>query len=143
MTNDRFTSAPRRTGQADFPHPALLKALASGMHRFASELVKAPRAQVFVEGLAFGQSIGTLAAALQMPPQSHLKVTVDVPKRPAGVAQTEVVAPPFQMPVQIANQLSDRPEALFVTDHFPQVLPPPWQTAACSGSVLLKPKGVA
>jgi hypothetical protein len=75
MTNDRFTSAPRRTGQADFPHPALLKALASGMHRLASELVKAQRAQVFVEGLAFGQPIGTLAATLQMPPQSRIQVT--------------------------------------------------------------------
>ena len=38
MANDRFTSAPHRTGRADFPHPALLKALASSMHRLAPEL---------------------------------------------------------------------------------------------------------
>ena len=93
MANDRFTSAPRRTGRADFPHPALLKALASGMHRFGPKLEESTFAQVVGEGLPFGKAVGSLAAALQMLPQPVLKVAIEVAKAPAGIPSAEVIPP--------------------------------------------------
>src|SRR6185369_14717751 len=153
MANDRCTSAPRRTGQADFPHPALLKALALGMHRFAPKLEESAFAQVGREGLSFGNAIGSLAAALQMLPQPVLKVAIEVAKSPAGIPTAEVITPAFEMPVQIANQLSDRPEVLPVTDHLPQSLPftrhrfcrrvHVQKTVLSAKVVLLKAKGIA
>src|SRR5687767_6738054 len=120
MANDRFTSAPRRTGRADFPHPALLKALASGRHRFTAQSIQTQSTQVRVDTLPFGQLVGSLAPPLQMAPEPPLKVLGEMAKLPARIPPAEVIPPAFEVPVQFPDQLPDRPEVLPVTDHFPQ-----------------------
>jgi len=65
--------SPRRTGRAGLPHPALAETLASSMRRpcpVRSQGDQAQRFHLSVNRRAFRGSVGTLAAAPQMFPQS-------------------------------------------------------------------------
>jgi hypothetical protein len=57
--------------------------------------------------------------------QATAHVPVNLPVNAAGVPNGKVVRPPFQVPIQLANQCRDRLEALMTVRHFVQLLPLP------------------
>jgi len=68
VTVNRDPLAPRRTGEADFPRPALLKTLASSLHR--SRFGRKPRQkqsqplEVRLPYLSVRRAIGSLTVSL-------------------------------------------------------------------------------
>src|SRR5208337_780906 len=96
--------SPRRTGRADFPHPALAETLAASMRRSLPVRSQGGQAQLFylsVHRHTFRGSIGTLAAAPQMFPQAPLHVAIDLVEGVPRIAEAEVVAPTSQVAIQL------------------------------------------
>src|ERR1039458_1392683 len=128
-TVDRGPLSPRRTGDADFPRPALLKALASGMRcprlGRASQTHQPQPLQMRVPRFSFRRSIGPLTAPLEMPDQTAAYEPVDFPVHALGIPKGKIVRPPFQMPIQLSNQFRDRLKALMTVRHLVQLFPFP------------------
>src|ERR1017187_559894 len=57
--------------------------------------------------------------------QATAHVPVNLPVNAAGVPNGKIVRPPFQVPIQLANQARDRLEALITVRHLVQLLPLP------------------
>ena len=119
--------SPHRTGRADFPHPALRKAL----HRRRIQAVaqgslqnSQPRfVEVLIAAAPFRRSEGPLAASPQMLRETIANVPVDLPEGHPRVPEAEVVRPAVQLPVQTLNQFRNRLEALVWPSHLFQLLP--------------------
>jgi hypothetical protein len=99
---------PRRTGDADFPRPALLKTLVSGIH---SSRIGGPRQTDQPDPLEeprprdpLRRTEWSLTAPLQMLDESAPHVTVDLPVHARRVSKRKVVCPAFQAPVQFVYQ---------------------------------------
>src|ERR1039458_8536917 len=122
--------SPRRTGRAGFPHPALAETLASSMHRSSPVRSQGDQAQLFhlsVDRHTFWGPIVTLATAPQMFPQAPVHVAVDLIEGVPRIAETEVVAPASQVPIQLPDQLGDRDAVLLRISHLAQLRPLPRQ----------------
>ena len=116
--------SPRRTGGADFPRPALLKTLASGMRK-AHQTDKPQPVQVPRPSLSLRRPVRPLAAALQMLNQTALNIAIDLTVDAHGIPIGKIVCPAFQMPIQLSNQDRNGLEALMTVGHFVQLLPFP------------------
>src|SRR5665213_432765 len=103
---------PHRTGRADFPHPALRKAL----HRRLIQAVARGKLQIpqpeFVEMVIVAAPLrrteGPLAASSQMLRETLTNVRVDVAEGLPRIPEAEVVCPAVQLPVQTLNQFRKR-----------------------------------
>src|SRR5258708_235327 len=124
VTEQRDPLSPRRTGGADFPRPALLKTLASGM-RTTCETEQPQSLQVLVPRHSPRRSVWPLAAALPMLDQTALNIAVDLTVNAPGVPDGKIVRPPLQVPIQLSNQGGDRLETLMTVRHLVQFLPLP------------------
>ena len=119
--------SPHRTGRADFPHPALRKAL----HRRRIQAVARCNLQfpqthiidVLMVSAPFRRSAGPLAAPFQMLLETATNVPVDFPEGLLRRPESEVVCPAIQLPVQTLNQLRERSETLALASHLLQLLP--------------------
>src|ERR1039457_4575970 len=113
--------SPRRTGDADFPRPALLKTLALSLRRSrfgrARQTHQPQPLQMRVPRSSFRRSIGPLTAPLEMPDQTAAYEPVDFPVHALGISKGKIVRPPFQMPIQLSNQFRDRLKALMTVRH--------------------------
>src|ERR1039457_6768418 len=116
--------SPRRTGAADFTRPALMKALASGMRKFRQW--NQPQLRQMIQPLpSLRRPVRPLAAALQMLDETAPNVSIDLAVGARGIPKGKVVRPPFQVPIQLANQHRDRLETLMTVGHFVQLRPLP------------------
>src|SRR2546428_11398763 len=148
--NDRCAALPRRTGRADFPHPALARIVSSMKH---SQRPRAQGFQVSVQAnpLPFGPA--TLTASAQVSSQADPHEVIDLPKRLTRIAQAKVVGPALQVSVQPLDQFRQGGVTLLRIDELTQRLPFPrhrlagWlQVPVAPGSPVLVsviPKGVA
>src|SRR5688572_28974060 len=100
-TNDRRFPLPRRTGRADFPHPALAGVASSRRH---SQRLEAQVFQMSIQTDARPFAPTSLATPLQMASQSVANEMIEVAECFARVAQREIVGPASQMSVQAFNQ---------------------------------------
>src|SRR5208283_1007436 len=122
--------SPHRTGRAGFPHPALAETLAASMHRsrpVGSQRDQSQTLHLGTDRRAFRGPVGTLAAAPQMFPQAPVHVAVDLVESVPRIAETEVVAPASQVPIQLPDQLGDRDTILLRVGHLTQLRPLPRQ----------------
>src|ERR1043165_4975286 len=111
--NDRRFPLPRPTGHADFPHPALAKAVSARKH---SERYVAHVCQVSIDTDAFTHppaSLTTLTTTVQVVFQSLAHETIDVPECLARVSQTKIIGPASQVAIQSFNQFGQWFAALF------------------------------
>src|SRR5450432_657971 len=126
-TENRDPLSPRRTGDADFPRPALLKTLASSLHRTRfGRTRQTHQTQPFemrIPRLSVRRAIGSLTASLEMPDQAAAYEPVDFPVHARGISKGKVVRPSFQVPIQLSNQFRDRLKALTAVRHLMQFLP--------------------
>src|SRR6266478_7687688 len=99
-TNDRGFPLPRRTGHAEFPHPALARVVFS---RKRSQCFEAQVLQVSIQTNALSLAPTALTAPLKMAPQTVAHEMIKVAEGFARVAQFEVVGPTSQMAVQSVN----------------------------------------
>ena len=101
--------SPRRTGRADFPHPALLKTSGRGFRRFDSQKLEPEPLQMFVQRHPLRQLVRTLAAMmLQVIRQPIAEMPVDIPIRLSRVSHRKVAPPAFQLPIQPFHPSRDR-----------------------------------
>jgi hypothetical protein len=114
----------RRTGDADFPRPALLKALASGI-RFSRQTDQPQPCQVLQPSLSLRRTVWPLAASLQMSDQTVPNVAFDLAENTGGIPEGKVVRPSFQVPIQLPNQDRNWLMALMTVRHFVKFLPFP------------------
>ena len=78
---------------------------------------------MLVSADSLGNPIRSLAASLQVLPETDLYVMVDLGKSRAGVAEAKVVGPASQMLIQLPNQHRDRPVAVASAGHVLQLDP--------------------
>src|ERR1039458_7399312 len=78
---------------------------------------------LLIETDPFRRSVGPLAAPSQVLRETVSNVRVDLAEGLPGIPKVEVVLPPFQVPVQLLNQLRDRLVALPMIGHLVQLLP--------------------
>jgi hypothetical protein len=87
--------SPRRTGDADFPRPALLKTLASGLHtaRFgrARQTNQSQPLKMRIPRRSFRRAKGSLTASLQMPDQAAAHEPIDFSVHACWVPEGEIV----------------------------------------------------
>src|SRR2546428_10471863 len=122
-SNDRRFPLPRRTGHADFPHPALAKAVPSREH---AQRLEAQVFQVSIKTNPCPCSPASLAASAQMSSQPLPHKPVDMAKRLARVAQLEIVRPAPQVAAHLFNQFGQGGVTLVRVDFPPQRLPFPF-----------------
>ncbi len=101
QTNDRDSPLPRRTGHADFPHPALAKVVSARKH---SQTDQSQVRQVSIEADPFANAPATLTAPTKVSRQPIAYEVIDLTKGLPGMAQLEIVGPPFEMAIQSLNQ---------------------------------------
>ncbi len=112
--------SPRRTGRADFPHPALLKTLVSGSRWMTSS---GTSTQAAGDGhsrslpAAVGTGAGFDGASSDLP-QPIAEMPVDLPIRIARVTQRKAVRPTFQLPIQSLDQSRNRRTSLTAIRQF-------------------------
>src|SRR3989442_1943134 len=104
MANDRCLPPPRRTGRADFPHPALAKV--SCQER--SQCYQAQSGKVVVVAFIGGPLPAALTSSLEMLRQPAQHVGVNVTHGFAGITQTEVLGPTAQVAVEFGDQVGQR-----------------------------------
>ena len=93
---------PRQTGHGDFPHPAFAHVVSS------SELSQTHQSQMVPmrrETDALASTPAPLAASAQMHPQPIPHEMVQMAKGQPRIAQTKIVGPAPQMPIQPPDQL--------------------------------------
>src|SRR5437016_2966805 len=105
---------PRRTGHADFPHPALAIALTSGMRRQlhgpGRQVNQAHTLEVLEEAHPFRRSKGPLAAAARVLAQPPTYEDIDLTEGHARVSESEVVRPARELPVGLGDHGRQRLE---------------------------------
>ena len=84
----------------------LRKELTVHLHRHQAQVD-----QMLIVGRSFRRTEGPLAPPAQMPAQTLTNVPAYLPKRPPGVAQSEVFPPSFQVSVHLPHEPADRLEA--------------------------------
>src|SRR5919197_260674 len=99
--NDRRFPLPRRTGHADFPHPALAKVVSARKH---SQRYQAQVCQVSIDADPFALPPASLTAAAQVLPQSLAHEMIDVPECLARISQTKIIGPASQVSIQSFHQ---------------------------------------
>src|SRR5215468_4418323 len=100
-TNDRRFPLPRRTGHGDFPHPALARVVYS---RKRSQRNQSEVFQVGVKASALAGPPATLTAPTQVLAQAVPHELIEGAERLARIAQTKVIGPATQVPIQPFNQ---------------------------------------
>ena len=120
--NDRRSPLPRRTGHADFPHPALARIGSSRKH---SQRHQAQMFEVSVQANSLPATPATLTASAQVLSQADPHEMIDLPKRLARIAQSKIVGPASQVSVQSLDQFRQGCMALLWVDQLPQRLPFP------------------
>src|ERR1044072_8048205 len=108
--NDRRFPLPRRTGHADFPHPALAKVVSARKH---SQRYVAHVCQVSIDTDAFTHPPASLTTTVQVVFQSLAHETIDVPECLARGSQTKIIGPASQVAIQSFNQVRQWVAALF------------------------------
>jgi hypothetical protein len=103
MAQSHVPLPPRRTGSADFPRPALLKILASGMHKPRKTKQPQPR-QMPQPRFSLGRPVRPLTAPLQMLNQAALNMAFDLAVGAGGISKGEVVRP--SLPVRFSSPTS-------------------------------------
>ena len=122
----RDSPSPRRTGRADFPHPALLKPW-SQAHALDLRGLEPNSPEVLVIRSCLRQTKGSLTAPVQVSEQTLADMPVDLPRRVPRISKPEVVPPTFQLPIQPFNQFRDRLMTLMTIRHLRQLVPFPLQ----------------
>jgi hypothetical protein len=120
--NDRRSPLPRRTGRADFPHPALARIVSSRKH---SQRHQAQVFQVSVQANSLPCAPATLTASAQVSSQADPHEVIDLPKRLTRIAQAKVVGPSLQVSVQPLDQFRQGCVTLLRIDELTQRLPFP------------------
>src|ERR1017187_5648756 len=88
--------------------------------------VNQPQLRQMIQPLpSLRRPVRPLAAALQMLDETAPNVSIDLAVGARGVPNGKVVRPPFQVPIQLANQHRDRLETLMTLGHFVQLRPLP------------------
>jgi hypothetical protein len=95
----------------------LHKELTVHLHRLQTQL-----GQVLIVGRSFRGTEGPLAPPAQMPDQTLTYVPADLPKRPPGMAQSEVFPPSFQVSVYLPHEPANRLETHVWACHLSQSL---------------------
>jgi hypothetical protein len=113
---------PRRTGRADFPHPALACFVSSREH---SQAHQSQMVQVRIQAHALAGAPAPLTASAQMHARPLPHEVIEAAKGLPRVAQAKIVGPAPQIPVHSPNQLRQRCVALVMSDHLPQRVPFP------------------
>src|SRR3989442_12598125 len=107
MANDRCVPPPRRTGRADFPHPALAKVSRQEL----SQRDQAQSSKVAVVAFIGGPLPPALTSSLEMLRQPAQHARVKVPHGVAGITPTEGLGPTAQVAVAFGEQVGQRPLA--------------------------------
>src|SRR6266404_1373573 len=119
---------PRRTGHADFPHPALASALTSGMRRQlcgpGRQVHQAHTLEVLEVAHPFRRSKGPLAAAARVLAQPPTYEGIDLSKGHARVSEAEVVRPAGELPIDLCDHCRQWLETLLLADRLSQCLSP-------------------
>src|SRR5438552_1750121 len=115
-----YSPLPRRTGRADFPHPALASIVSSSKHsqRYQSQMV-----QVRIQADTLAGAPAPLTASAQMHPQPIPHEGIEMAKRFPRIAQTKVIGPAPQLPIHAPQQLRQWCVALVMIDQSAQRVP--------------------
>ena len=116
---DRRFPLPRRTGHADFPHPALAKAVSARKH---SQRYQAQVCQVSMDTDPFTHPPASLTTTVQVVFQALAHETIEVPECLARISQTKIIGPASQVAVESFNQFGQWFAALFGADPLAQRL---------------------
>src|SRR6266516_223788 len=114
---DRRLPLPRRTGHADFPHPALAKVVSARKH---SQRYQAHVGQVSMDTDTFTHPPASLTTTVQVVFQALAHETIEVPECLARISQTKIIGPASQVAVESFNQFEQWVAALFGADPLAQ-----------------------
>src|SRR2546430_5695010 len=76
-----------------------------------------------VETDAFGRTIRTLTAAMEMNPQTFLHVGIDTAESLTWIAELKVGSPTLEIPVEVLDENGNRLETVPAAGHIPQRRP--------------------
>ena len=111
--NDRRFPLPRRTGRADFPHPALARVVYAREH---SQRLKPQVSQVSRETDALPRTPAALTAPTQMVVKPIADEVVEMVEGALRMAQAKVARPTAQITIQPPNQFGKRSMTLVLVD---------------------------